>query len=85
MEYTPPKVNGQATDYKIGDRVSFKGAVKNEGRVYKGSIENIQYIIKPDGVRELMPIDLQYIVGRDSSGGRTLRNRRNRRRSRRRR
>jgi hypothetical protein len=70
-----------SSPYKVTDRVKF-----NDGRSsteWKGEIVNIQYIIKPDGARELMPIDLNYIKGSDIKGGRyTKRNKRQRRKTR---
>jgi hypothetical protein len=76
--YNPPPV---PPPYAIGTRVKF-----SDGRSdteWKGRIENIQYIIQPDGARELMPIDLNYIKGSDIKGGRfTKRNKRQRRKTR---
>lgn len=76
--YNPPPL---PPPYKIGDRVKFQdGRSPTE---WKGRIENVQYIIKPDGASELMPIDLPYILGPDTNSGgrRTRRNRKNRRQS----
>jgi hypothetical protein len=75
----------ESSSYKIGERVRFNGAVIDKKRVWKGEIVNIQYIIRPDHATELMPVDANYILGRDSGGSKnTRRNRRNKRRTNRR-
>jgi hypothetical protein len=68
--------------YKLGDRVKFRDG--RSEKEWKGRIENVQYIIKPDGASELMPVDLSYILGSDSTGGRrnTQKNRKNKRKTR---